>query len=381
MTLTREQRHHIGARFKAMRGQLATAAVAEIEKQHPWYRLLGAQERSWITIVVTNGISIFIRWFTGEEDTDITPHSIFTESPRSLTRSITLRQTVDLIRTTTDVLESHIEKVVDDDLSDVHLSREVAFASAEIYAGTAESRVSWDEKMEALIINAIISDDDKDDILSRAATLGWNTNQPVCAIVANLETEFDDRNLRNEIEARGMSIMIASHGSHLICLISGPDLNEDFSSLHWLAPIRDFLPQARVIIGSIVEQMESIGLSVHAALNAAKVVHSWNQAPQLVLADDLLPERIIAGDKQAHRQAIETIWTPLNTATDLIETLGSFLDHSCSIEATARALYVHPNTVRYRLKKICDITGYLASDARQAYLLRIALTLGRLHDH
>ena len=53
------------------------------------------------------------------------------------------------------------------------------------------------------------------------------------------------------------------------------------------------------------------------------------------------------------------------------------MSHMC-IEATARALFIHPNTVRYRVKRIQDITGYNPADAREAYILRMAITLGRL---
>ena len=42
-------------------------------------------------------------------------------------------------------------------------------------------------------------------------------------------------------------------------------------------------------------------------------------------------------------------------------------------------MYVHPNTVRYRLKRITEITGYNPSNASEAYILRMAVTLGRLH--
>ena len=50
------------------------------------------------------------------------------------------------------------------------------------------------------------------------------------------------------------------------------------------------------------------------------------------------------------------------------------------MEATARDLYVHANTVRYRLKRIQDVTGYSPTDARDAYVLRLAVTLGRLAE-
>jgi DNA-binding PucR family transcriptional regulator len=41
-------------------------------------------------------------------------------------------------------------------------------------------------------------------------------------------------------------------------------------------------------------------------------------------------------------------------------------------------LFVHPNTIRYRLRKAADLTGCDATDPRDALVLRIALTVGRL---
>ena len=55
-----------------------------------------------------------------------------------------------------------------------------------------------------------------------------------------------------------------------------------------------------------------------------------------------------------------------------------FLDQGLSVEAAARALFVHANTVRYRLRRVHEMTGYSPTDPRDAYALRLALTLGRL---
>ena len=61
----------------------------------------------------------------------------------------------------------------------------------------------------------------------------------------------------------------------------------------------------------------------------------------------------------------------------LIETLTAYFQHGQSLEATARALFVHPNTVRYRLRQAADVTGLSATDAREALTLQLALVLGR----
>jgi GAF domain-containing protein len=62
----------------------------------------------------------------------------------------------------------------------------------------------------------------------------------------------------------------------------------------------------------------------------------------------------------------------------LVETLERFLGSRSSVAATARALFIHPNTVRQRLDRIEQLTGL---DLRTADLLslELALKLARLH--
>jgi DNA-binding PucR family transcriptional regulator len=62
----------------------------------------------------------------------------------------------------------------------------------------------------------------------------------------------------------------------------------------------------------------------------------------------------------------------------LSETLDAYLDSGGAIEACARKLFVHPNTVRYRLKRIADFTGRDPTLPRDAYVLRVATSVGRL---
>ncbi|MGH3647790.1 MAG: PucR family transcriptional regulator, partial [Micromonosporaceae bacterium] len=63
---------------------------------------------------------------------------------------------------------------------------------------------------------------------------------------------------------------------------------------------------------------------------------------------------------------------------ELLQTLDGFLAAGGVLEGTARALFVHPNTVRYRLRRITDVTGLSPVSPRDAYALAIALTIGRL---
>lgn len=43
--------------------------------------------------------------------------------------------------------------------------------------------------------------------------------------------------------------------------------------------------------------------------------------------------------------------------TDLVATLSAYLDDGCSLTRAADRLYVHPKTVRYRLRRVEELTG------------------------
>jgi DNA-binding PucR family transcriptional regulator len=62
----------------------------------------------------------------------------------------------------------------------------------------------------------------------------------------------------------------------------------------------------------------------------------------------------------------------------LLETLDAFFAAGGVLESAARELFVHPNTVRYRLKRVAEVTRLSPLDGRDAFALRLAMTIGRL---
>ena len=59
-------------------------------------------------------------------------------------------------------------------------------------------------------------------------------------------------------------------------------------------------------------------------------------------------------------------------------TYVTVIDNGRSLEATARELFVHPNTVRYRLKRVSEVIGWDATGPREALILQTALILGSI---
>ncbi|RYE80503.1 MAG: PucR family transcriptional regulator, partial [Myxococcales bacterium] len=92
------------------------------------------------------------------------------------------------------------------------------------------------------------------------------------------------------------------------------------------------------------------------------------------------PERTLAGDESARQLLIDEIYQPLEAAGgSVLDTVVAYLDSGRSLEGAARTLFVHANTVRYRLKRAAELTGRDLADPRDAFSVRMAVTLGRLN--
>jgi DNA-binding PucR family transcriptional regulator len=137
-----------------------------------------------------------------------------------------------------------------------------------------------------------------------------------------------------------------------------------------------------VVLGHPVPDLVEASRSARAALAGFAVVRAWRRSPRPVLADDLLPERALAGDPLARSTLIGRIYRPLkdHSTSELLGTLWAYLDNGRSLEGTARELFVHPNTVRYRLKRITELIGYDATGPREALILHAALILGAISE-
>lgn len=67
--------------------------------------------------------------------------------------------------------------------------------------------------------------------------------------------------------------------------------------------------------------------------------------------------------------------------SDLIETLEALVNHLGARNITATSLYLHRNTLTYRIKKIENLTGYDLSDPESILELSLALRLNKFMNH
>lgn len=360
---------------------MSTAALRRVEASLPWWRALSADDRSWIGLVAQAGIAAFVSWLRDERGEQHVSANVFGTAPRELTASISLQQTLDLIRAVVDAVEDELGalggRTDGPALREAVLrySREIAFAAAQVYARAAEARGAWDARLEDLVVDAVLRGEADDSMRSRATALGWGSIAHVTVVAGYTPsgtTASTVEALRRDTRRHGAEILAAVQRSRLVVIIGGVDP---------VAPVvrslvSDF-GDGPIVLGPTVPHLFAAGRSARAALNGLTAAGAWPQAPRPVHADELLPERVLVGDERARRVLVDRIDAPLRQHPALAETARVFLD-SGALEATARFLFVHPNTVRYRLGRITDLTGYDLTVARDAYAVRIATALGHV---
>ncbi|MDR7111937.1 MULTISPECIES: PucR family transcriptional regulator [Microbacterium] len=373
--------------LRRISGDLATVTIKRLEETLPWYAEMPPARRSAVGLVAQAGITSFIQWYEDPASTPWIASDIFAAAPRELLRSVSLQQTLQLIRVTVEVTEERVAGKGEHLREAILLySREVAFAAADVYARAAEARGLWDARLEALVVDSILTGEADEELPSRIAALGWHGHGEVAVLVGTTPPQFDVDQLRRTARKLGVDVLIGVQGSRLVLVVGRSEASTGADD-----PVVD-LPFAEIarrlepgfgagylVLGPTVPALVDASQSARAALAGFAVARAWRHAPRPVEADDLLPERALAGDPLAKLTLVERIYRPLQAhSADLVSTLWAYLDNGRSLEATARELFVHPNTVRYRLKRVSEVIGWDATGPREALILQTALILGSI---
>lgn len=341
--------------------------------------------RASVGLVAQAGISSFVGWYEDPEAQPWVAADVFSAAPRELLRSISLQETLQLIRVVVQVVED-IVVPQDETLREAVLlySREIAFSAADVYARAAEARGLWDARLEALVVDSILSGEQEEELPSRIAALGWRARGAVSVVVANASSTFDQDALRRSARKTGADVLVGIHGNRLVVVIGRTEAAADSKSKSFneiAGAMLANLGTGVAVLGPEVASVSNANRSAKAALAGFSVVKNWQKNPGLIAADDLLAERALAGDMLAKSTLIDKIYRPLAlNSPELLATLNRYLETGRSLESTSRALFVHANTVRYRLKRISEIIGWDATGAREAFVLQVALVLGSMSE-
>ena len=375
-------------RLKQYSGRLATEAVHAMEERLPFFADLEASQRASVQLVVQTAVVNFVEWMRNPQSNVSYTVQAFEVVPQDLTRRIALRQSVEMVRITMEFFEEVVpllarteEQVTALTAGILRYSRDLAFAAATAYADAAEARGAWDTRMEANVVDAVVRGDTGPDLQSQAAALHWDATAPA-PVVMGLprpgRMDLASEDVHDVVNRHGRAALSDVHGTWLVAIVSGSLSPTD----KFLADLLGAFADGPVVIGPTAPTLTAAHRSATEAIAGMNAVAGWSGAPRPVSARELLPERALLGDATAIAALDTEVMRPLADAGPaLSETLDAYLDSGGAIEACARKLFVHPNTVRYRLKRIADFTGRDPTLPRDAYVLRVAATVGRLSRH
>ncbi len=376
-------------RMERATGALGTAAIAAMDERLPWFRNMSAENRSWLGLVAQAGIAAFLDWIRHPERNRPALTEVFGTAPRELARAVSLQHAVEMVRVIIDAVEYQVDELAapgdERELREAVLTyaREIAFSAAQVYARTAEARGAWDARLEALVVDSLVRGEAEDSLHAWASALNWSSS-PVAVVVGTIGDEDSQggdlgsepliEDIRAQARRARLDMLAGVQGNRLILVLGGTDdpiaAAERFAGRFGPGP---------VIAGPLVRDLRAASVSARAALAALRAAPAWPEAPRPTGADDLLPERALDGDPDAKAALISDVYEPLaGGGHALLDTLTTYLEQGSSLEATARLLFVHTNTVRYRLRRVAELTDYTPSVGRDGFTLWVAIALGRL---
>jgi DNA-binding PucR family transcriptional regulator len=217
------------------------------------------------------------------------------------------------------------------------------------------------------LARALLTDQPADAVVASAERAGW---EPPAALTAVLLPEAHVRKVISAVDERTLAptedVPGAVEGTGLL-LVAGPTTKAARSRL--LGALKDL----DAVVGPTVPWLE-VATSYERALQCRRL-----ELTGTVDSEEHLAEIVITADRNALADLRAAVLAPLSglrpsAVEKLTETLRSWLLHHGRREDIAADLFVHPQTVRYRVGQLREAYGDRLDDPR--FVLEATIALG-----
>lgn len=114
--------------------------------------------------------------------------------------------------------------------------------------------------------------------------------------------------------------------------------------------------EVSLIATAVTADAEQVPEAAEQAHELLELVRVAGRAPGFYVLADLAMEYQLTRQGPANRQ-LASLLDPLDAYPELFDTLRAYLRNDMNRRLSARQLFVHPNTVDYRLRRIVQLTG------------------------
>jgi sugar diacid utilization regulator len=227
---------------------------------------------------------------------------------------------------------------------------------------------------------------DEASVLSRAENLGYDLERPHRVIVIECQPDTHGDSLfhavRRAARDGGVGTLLTVRRESVVLLADTDRPWETFRS----AVGRELGGgQCRVGVGSLCDRLTQLPRSHREAVVALRLQTFSGGGDQTTVFDEVGVYRLLAGvgDLEEVQRFVRAWLGKLldydaeREASNLVKTLGQYLDEGGSYGDTCRALAVHRNTLKYRLHRIREISGHDLSSPDQRFHLQLAVRAWR----
>lgn len=187
--------------------------------------------------------------------------------------------------------------------------------------------------------------------------------------------------------AEGEDVLIAEVGRHSLAMLKGVDEEVDYTELEEYAKaievsfLSEYGTAVYVGISNPRDDLLSIPEAYEEARSAINVGRAYHSNRSVFTYRNLLLERFLSEVPVEMCGNYNTIIFNRKTARlfndEMVHTIETFFDNSLNLSETARKLYIHRNTLVYRLEKVQRAIGLDLRNFDDAVTFKMMMLLGK----
>jgi sugar diacid utilization regulator len=232
------------------------------------------------------------------------------------------------------------------------------------------------------LVDDLVAGTDAESARNRARALGYDLERPHRVVVAETSDRSGDREsafhaVRRAARDLGVGSMLIARAG-MVTVLADSDQNWGEFRSRVVAELGTGAT-CRVGVGTSCTEPGEIPSSYQQALLALKMQNATAPRDQVTVFEDLGVYKMLS--ELPSVSSVETFaedWLGTLLEYDatkdsqLVDTLAAYLECGGNYDATARLLSLHRSTLRYRLQRLREISGYDLNDADTRFNLQLA---------
>jgi purine catabolism regulator len=252
------------------------------------------------------------------------------------------------------------------------------------------SRRETEERLGVTLVDRLLDEElDVEELTSRFLHLGYDPSTDGCHVVMAVGGEGSSETLQRELQraaGAGGPIILSLPYREIHLLFCGFDESMgEAQARGWIRHSLSNVQQDQEFgVSRVVRGLSGLREGVRQALGAWELGRRIAGRRGACYYEELGLYRLLADlrDRDSLERFCEDVLGALlryDTAheTELVHTLEVFFQQNSNVSQAAQVLYVHRNTLNYRLDRIAEITGVDLNDAEARLCLQLAL---KIHD-